>query len=117
MTLIPTLALFWSMQVFANVAFKWGSYGATGQSRRWLAGFIGGNAVGVASILFLMKIYELMPTDSNLAGTLACSGGFIGSQLILAWLFRSRLTVVQWVGIALTAIGSAMATMGHSTGG
>ncbi len=112
MKIIPILILFWCMQVFANVAFKWGSSGASGTSQRWLIGFIGGNAVGSASILFLMKIYELMPGNCNLAAVLAGSGGFIASQFLLAWLFGSRLTTVQWAGVALTALGSVVATLG-----
>jgi multidrug transporter EmrE-like cation transporter len=102
MNLILLLILFWSMQIFANVAFKWGTDG-TGSRRRWWTGFVVGNAVGAPSIYFLMKIYGLMPANSNLAAVLAGSGGFIGSQLLLARLFHSRLTLLQWCGIALVA--------------
>lgn len=112
MKLLGMLVLFWVMQIFANVAFKWGSGGGSERSRRWLAGFLGGNAVGATSIYFLMRIYEMMPLNSNLAAVLSVSGAFIGSQLLLAWMFKSRLTLVQWVGIALVASGSAVATLG-----
>ncbi len=112
MKLLGILALFWAMQIFANVAFKWGSSGESGRSRRWLVGFISGNAVGATSIYFLMRIYEMMPGNSNLAAALSVSGGFIGSQLLLAWMFGSRLTLAQWAGIALVATGSTVATLG-----
>lgn len=106
------LISFWVLQILANVAFKYGSHGTTGRSPRWLAGFAGGNAVGISSIYFLMKIFELMPGNCNLALVLASSGGFVGSQVILAWLFRSRLTAVQWGGVLLVAVGTAVATLG-----
>jgi hypothetical protein len=43
---------------------------------------------------------------------LAGSGAFIGSQLVLAWLFRSRLRPAQWAGVTLVALGTAAATAG-----
>ncbi len=110
------LVLFWAMQIFANVAFKWGSSGSSGRSQRWLAGFIGGNVVGASSIYFLMLIYAFIPANSNLAAVLAGSGGFVGSQLLLAVLFRSRLAAVQWAGIALVAVGVAVTTLGGPAG-
>ncbi len=106
------LLIFWVLQILASVSFKYGSYGQAGRSRRWLAGFIGGNIVGASSIYFMMKIYEIMPGNCNLAAVLSGSGGFIGSQVLLARLFRSRLAVFQWVGVALVAIGTAVATLG-----
>ena len=117
MKLIASLVLFWIMQVFANVAFKWGSSGESGRSRRWRTGFISGNLVGGASIYFLMTIYALMPDNSILAAVLALSGGFIGSQLLLAWMFESRLSLPQWAGVALVAAGSALATLGGTAAG
>lgn len=111
------LLIFWAMQIFANVAFKYGSIGKVGRSKHWLAGFIGGNVVGATSIYFVMKIYEMMSSNCNLAMVLAGSGGFIGSQVLLAWLFHSRLTFVQWTGIALVSVGTAVATLGSSGAG
>jgi len=114
--LLIYLALFWAMQIFANVAFKYGSTGNAGRSTRWLIGFISGNVVGASSIYLLMKVYAAMPGNSNLAAVLAGSGGFIGSQLLLSWLFRSRLANVQWIGITLVAVGTALATLGSAGG-
>ncbi|MDR3709421.1 MAG: hypothetical protein P4L33_14060 [Capsulimonadaceae bacterium] len=105
------LGLFWAMQVFASVAFKFGS-AANENRKRWLLGFVSGNTVGAASIVFLMKIYAAMPHESNLALVLANCGSFIGSQILLALIFRSRLNFPQWAGIALVAVGTAVATIG-----
>jgi multidrug transporter EmrE-like cation transporter len=99
------------MQVTAYVAFKYGSFGRTGRSRRWLTGFVGGNVVGASSIYFLMKIYEAMPGNCNVALVLAGGGSFIGTQTVLALVFRSRLSAMQWTGVAMVGIGSAVATL------
>jgi multidrug transporter EmrE-like cation transporter len=106
------LLIFWSLQILANVAFKYGSFGQVGKSRRWYAGFIGGNIVGGTSIFFLMKIFHEIPGNSNVASVLAGSGAFIGSQILLSILFRSRLAAIQWVGIIVIAAGTALATLG-----
>lgn len=114
MKLLLYLLVFWAMQIVAYVAFKYGSHGQTGRSKRWLAGFIGGNMVGASSIYFLMKIYEQMPGNCNVALVLATGGAFIGTQIVLALIFRSRLSLLQWTGVALVAVGSAVATLGGS---
>ena len=111
-TLLLFLAIFWAMQIFANVAFKYGSAAGERHSRRWLTGFLAGNAVGASSIYFVMRIYGLMPANPNLAAVLANCGGFVGSQLVLAWLFRSRLTRVQWAGVCLVVLGTIVVTLG-----
>ncbi len=87
MKLLAFLLVFWTMQVMAYVAFKYGSHGQAGRSRRWLAGFVGGNVVGASSIYFLMKIYETMPGNCNVALVLAGGGAFIGTQIALALIF------------------------------
>jgi uncharacterized membrane protein len=117
MKLAAYLLVFWAMQVIAYVAFKYGSHGETGRSKRWLTGFIGGNAVGASSIYFLMKIYEAMPGNCNVAMVLSCGGAFVCCQVALAVIFRSRLTWVQWAGVALVAAGSALATLGGPVAG
>ena len=106
------LVIFWAMQIFANVAFKYGSAAGDRHSRRWLSGFLAGNIVGASSIYFVMRIYELMPANPNLAAVLAGSGGFVGSQLALAWIYRSRLRLVQWAGVSLVVLGTVVATLG-----
>ena len=52
-----------------------------------------------------------MPDNSNLAVILATSGAGIGSQLILARMFRSQLSWLQWAGISLVFLGTIVATM------
>jgi hypothetical protein len=110
--LLLLLVIFWAMQIFASVAFKYGSADGNRHSRRWLAGFVAGNIVGASSIYFAMRIYELFPTNPNLAAVLIGVGGFVGSQLVLAWLFRSKLTGVQWAGMCLYALGTVVASLG-----
>lgn len=114
--MITHLCIFWAMQIFANLAFKYGSVGFSVRSRRWLAGFVAGNVVGASSIYFMMGVYELMPGNCNLAAVLAGSGGFIGSQVFLWWLFRSKLSIVQWVGVALVAAGTSITILGGPSG-
>jgi hypothetical protein len=58
-----------------------------------------------------MRIFALMPHNSNLASVLAGSGGFIGSQIVLAILFRSRLTLWHWAGIVMVSIGTTIAAI------
>ena len=99
------------MQVFANVAFKYGSRSGR-HDKRWAAGFVGGNIVGATSVWFMMKVYEALPENSNLAAVLLTSGAFVGSQIALALIFRSRLAVRQWAGIAMVAVGTAAAAWG-----
>lgn len=111
MTLL-LLVVFWTMQVLAYVSFKYGSLAEAGNRRRWLVGFLTGNLIGVASMHFMMKIYEAMPANANVALVLATGGAFIGIQLALSLLFRTRLTTLQWFGIAMVAAGSALATLG-----
>ena len=106
------LVIFWMMQIGASVAFKYGSAGAHDRSRRWLVGFVSGNVVGASSIYFLMKIFERMPTNPNLAAVLAGTGAAIPSQIVLAVVFHSRLRWIQWAGIVLATLGTALAVLG-----
>ncbi len=71
-----------------------------------------GNLVGASSIYFVMRVYEQMPENPNLAAVMAGSGGFVGSQLVLAWVFHSNLSGVQWAGVSLVALGTVVATLG-----
>ena len=114
MSIVFLLLIFWALQVAAFVIFKYGSSAGQGHSRRWWICFVGGNLPGGASMYFLMRIYALMPNNPNLAIVLAGSGAFIASQVALAWIFHSRLSRIQWVGVALVAAGTAVATLGGS---
>jgi len=112
MTIVPLLLAFWVLQVAAYVIFKYGSSTGKAYSRRWWICFLLGNIPGGISMYFMMRIYELMPDNPNLAIVLAGSGAFIASQIALAWIFRSKLSAIQWVGVALVAAGTAVATLG-----
>jgi multidrug transporter EmrE-like cation transporter len=115
--MIPLLLLvFWAMQVMAFVALKYGSTGPGGRSRRWLAGFLVGNAIGSTSMWFQMMVYERMPENPNLVAVLTGAGASIGIQIALALLFRSRLSLLQWAGIATVILGSLIATYGGPAG-
>lgn len=100
------------MQIAAYLSFKYGSLSASQKSHRWLTGFIIGNAIGATSIIFLMKVYEKMPANPNLAVVLSGVGAGIGCQLALALVFRSRLSLLQWGGIGLALAGTAVALLG-----
>ena len=108
--LMVHLAVYWAMQILGNVAFKLGSN--SDKSRKWLAAFIAGNMSMAGSIYFLMKIYESMPDNCNLALILAGSGAGIGGQIVLARIFKSRLSRLQWCGIFLCILGAAVVIMG-----
>jgi drug/metabolite transporter (DMT)-like permease len=98
------LAIFWAMQVVAQLFFKWGSATAG----RWVPGFILGNLFGASSIWLMMKLYTRM--NPNLALALAGGGAFLVTQLALALVFHSRPTGLQWVGFAAVGAGMALAS-------
>lgn len=104
------VSLFWSMQIMAYTAFKYGSMHA----HRWYAGFIGGNLVGAASIYPLMRVYESLAANPNLAAVLTSVGAAIGCQVAMTFLFRSRLAWTQWAGIALAMLGTILTILGGS---
>jgi hypothetical protein len=112
MSLGTLLALFWSMQVVAYLTFKTGSQSASQRSARWVTSFIAGNAVGAASIIFLMRIFAKMPENPNLALMLTSVGAAVGCQVAMILVYRSRLSIIQWAGIALALAGTAVALLG-----
>jgi len=96
---ILTVVGFWTMQVFSQLFFKWGSAGDS----RWFLGFLGGNLFGLFSVLLLMFAYKSI--DPNTAFGICTGGAFILGQLALALMFRSELSLLQWIGIGVTAAG------------
>ena len=95
MRLAISIAIFLLLQVAAALLFKWGSAG----EGRWWTGFAGGNAIGITSILFLMKIYhDLHP---NLAAAVCTGGSFLLIQLTMAFCFTTGLSAGQWSGVGL----------------
>jgi multidrug transporter EmrE-like cation transporter len=96
------LMAFWLMQAGAQVLFKYGSADAG----RWLFGFIAGNLFGASSIWFLMLLYRSM--NPNVALGLGTAGGFLCAQLAIVILFRSNVSLFQYVGMAAVAAGMVL---------
>ena len=103
---IVLVALFWTLQVVAQLLFKWGS----DTPGRALWGFFSGHAFGVTSIIFLMLLYKTM--NPNLALALGSAGGFLCAQGAVALLFRVSLTPLQYVAMFAIAAGMAAFSIG-----
>jgi len=107
------LVLFCVTQVAAMLLFKMGSlHTGPGMRARWAAYWIAGNLVGTGSVVFMVKMYELMPHSPNLVTVLGMSSVFIACQLVFALWFRSSLTRLQWAGIAIVAAGTVLTCIG-----
>ena len=101
------LAIFWVMQAGAQVLFNLGSQTP---GKYWL--FWGlGNIPGASSILLLMQLYKVM--NPNLALGLGVGGGFLCGQIALAAIFRSSLSVYQYVAMVTVAAGMALFFVGR----
>ncbi len=101
------------MQVLAQLAMKFGSIGTTAlRSRRWWLGFALANGVGAPSILFFMELYGKFPDYPNLVAAVVPAICFLASQVALAVIFKSRLSRVQYAGIAMIAAGTILACLG-----
>ena len=99
------LAVFFAMQVAANLLFAHGSR----VPGHWWLGFILGNIVGAGSIWPMMLIYQRL--QPNIALALAGGGTFVAVQIALAWAFGGQLNRIQWLGVALIAVGIVMAAL------
>ncbi len=107
------LAIFIVMQVLAQLAMKFGSVGTTVlRSRRWWLGFILANGVGAPSILLFMELYSAFPNYPNLVAAVVPAMCFLASQVALTLIFKSRLSMVQYAGIAMIAVGAVLACLG-----
>jgi small multidrug resistance pump len=104
--------VFWAAQVFAVLAFKWGSESPDPEQakRRWWMGFIGGNIVGVSSVWLLMLLFQVM--NQNVAFGIGSGGAFLLGQLGVAIIWRSRLTRIQIGGLIAMTVGMLMLGMG-----
>ena len=102
------ILIFWAMQTAAQIFFKAGTFKE--HPERWLPCFIAGNVFGASSIWILMILYKAM--NVNIALAVGAGGAFLVVQIILAWVFRSQLTMVQWAGIVVIAAGMVMASLG-----
>ena len=102
------VAVFWALQVTAQVLFKWGS----DTPGRGIVGFFGGHAFGVTSIIFLMLLYKII--NPNLALGLCFGGSFLVAQVALAVMSRTALTAAQTVGIITITAGMVILAVGKS---
>lgn len=100
------LIVFWAMQAVAQIIFKWGSI----SELRWWWGFLGGNLFGFSSIWLLMLMYKNI--NPNIALGIAFGGAFLASQIALILVFKSKMLMMQWVGVAAIVIGMIMLLIG-----
>ena len=100
------IAVFWGMQVIAQLFFKWGS----GSESRWLWGFLGGNLFGFSSIWLLMIVYKAM--NPNIALGVCTGGSFLLAQLALSFAFKSNISLLQWSGIVAIVAGMVVLAAG-----
>ncbi len=103
---IAVIAVYLAMQVIAQLYFKWGS----ALDGKWWRGFIGGNLFGFSSIWLLMHVYRSM--NPNIALGICGGGAFLLSQIALAIVFKSNISVTQWGGVAAIFAGMILLTMG-----
>jgi uncharacterized membrane protein YfcA len=103
------LLIFWAMQTFAAIMFKYGSNRQSSHRYRWFIGFISGNGIGMTSMWLCMLVYAALPTNPNIAAAATGGGAFVISQVVLAVVFHSKLSWLQWTGITLTALGLILA--------
>lgn len=100
-----SVLLFFVLQVGSGLFYKWG---ADRPGCGWL-GFVLGNALGITSTYFLMRVYGRINPN---VGEAICRGGyFILIQIAFMVVFHSRLSGIQWIGIALIVSGIAMVSL------
>ena len=104
--IVVYLLVFWSMQVIAQLRFKWG----TTSESRWIWGFLFGNLFGFSSIWLLMLIYKAI--NPNIGLGIAGGGAFFLSQIALAMVFKTKVTPLQWAGIMAIVVGMVVLAVG-----
>jgi multidrug transporter EmrE-like cation transporter len=100
------ILIFWAMQITAQLLFKWGS-DLPGRS---VWGFVGGNLLGVTSIVFLMLLYKTM--NANVAMGICLGGAFLLAQVAVALLARSTPAGMQYAGILGITSGMVLLAVG-----
>jgi len=104
------MVLFWALQVVANIFFKWGSDGTL----KWLSGFLLGHTFGITSMAVLMVTYKSL--NPNIAFGVGVGGAFLLSQIAIAWVFKTDLSVTQYVGIVTVVVGMTLLAVGQPSG-
>ena len=94
---------YWAISLAAGLCFK---ESGTDIGHR-LPYFVAGNVLGISSTLFILHLYARM--NVNLAMLLATGGGYVLFQSACWFLYRTQLTIVQWVGILAVLAGMVLA--------
>lgn len=92
------------LNLLASICFKEGGTDAAHRLRY----FIGGNVLGISATALVMSLYKRM--NANLAIVLVTAGSGLAVQFAFWALYRSPLTALQGLGIALTVAGTVLAT-------
>jgi drug/metabolite transporter (DMT)-like permease len=93
----------WIISIAAGLCFRQGGIDTEG---RWFW-FVVGNVLGISSTWFLIRVYSLI--NANLAVVLCSSVPFIIFQVVLWGLYHAELSLIQWIGIVVVTIGTAIA--------
>jgi multidrug transporter EmrE-like cation transporter len=64
---------------------------------------IASTAIGTGNTWILMQLYKKM--DVNTATAVSLGGGFLITQITVALLFKSNLSVIQYAGVLTIAAG------------
>ena len=98
-SIVSWVALFVASQAMCQVVFKYGSLTRGAALSYW----IGANVIGVAGSYILIILYRKM--NVNVAMGVAFGLSFLVTQVVLALVFRSRLSLVQDLGVVLITAG------------
>lgn len=98
-SIVMWLALFVASQAICQVMFKYGSMTRGPALSHWIMA----NVIGVAGSYILIILYRKM--NVNVAMGVAFGLSFLVTQTVLAFVFRSRLSLLQGAGVVLIALG------------
>ena len=73
-------------------------------------GFVGGNAVGITSIVFLMLLFDRL--NVNVAYGIGVGGAFLLAQVAMAVIYRSKLSALQYAGLMAMTVGMLLLGLG-----
>jgi len=110
---MPTIGIigiiaFYILYATAFCVFKRGSM----SKPAYLPCFIIGNIFGASATAVLMLLYGVM--NPNLAMGLTLGGGFVIAQLIIALVFKNKLSFIQIGGAFVVAAGMFLLVLGGS---
>jgi multidrug transporter EmrE-like cation transporter len=107
---IGSISVFVVMQVFVGIIFKWGSL----KKERWLLSFIVANVTALISTWFLMTAYKYLNT--NITYGVSVGSTFIISQVALSLIFKSKLSLAQWlILVIITGCMTLFTFLGNTT--